>query len=318
VSLIGFLLVSIICRAQTEHGLLPFSNKLLLNPSFAGFDKSTSVWTNLQFFSESPYEVNHSFTVTYDKWSEKMKAGVAWYFYHGLQGKLNTNHDGAGFTLTKPITFYNGKFIPSLNINYWIYTKQWFAYVLDSQLDKEIDTYLPPGKSFFVYNQLTPRVGMLWDSPLLTVGFSASYSYRHFIADPDPFPDFQPFHLLIHASQKTRGNQNGLESKPFKASPELVIMYSNQQLITRAGFRMVQVGNLMALFVQNNFTDNIHGIAGIFGFKSESLNVSLTAGGAYSIQTKKPSLFGEISLGYVIPYNFVNDDNPWAPPNDSF
>jgi hypothetical protein len=66
-------------------------------------------------------------------------------FYHGLQGKLNTNHDGAGFTLTKPITLYNGKLIPSLNINYWIYTKQWFAYVLDSQLDKEIDNYLPPG-----------------------------------------------------------------------------------------------------------------------------------------------------------------------------
>lgn len=318
VLLVVFMSIGFVCSSQTEHGFLPYSNKLLLNPSFAGYDKSTSVWSNLNFFAESVDNINNSFTVTYDKWSDKMKAGTAWYFYQGLQGKINTTYTGAGYTFSKPLNINEGKLIPSVSLNYLVYTKQWFVYVIDSQLDKEIDPYRPPGESFLVYNHLTPRLGLLWDSPALTVGFSASYSYRHFITNADVLPDFQPFHYVIHASQKMRGNQNGLESQPFKASPELVLLYSHDLLLSRAGFRMEQVGHLMSVFVQNNYTDNIHGIAGVFGLKNDILNVILTAGGAYSIPTKKPSLFGEISFGMVIPYHFSNDINPWAPPDNSF
>ena len=318
VLLVVYLSIGYDCRSQTEHGLLPYSNKLLLNPSFAGLDRSESVWSSLRFFAESAENINNSFTFTYDRWSEKLKAGTAWYFYQGLQGTINTTYTGAGYTFAKPVNLNQGKLIPSVNLNYWAYTKQWFVYAIDSRLDKTVESYRPPGKNFLLYNQFTPRLGLLWESPELSVGVSASYGHRHLITEPDIVPEFEPYHVVVHASQKMRGKQNGLESQPFKASPELVFLYSYNLLLSRAGFRMEQVGHLMSVFVQNNYTDNIHGVAGVFGWKNDILNVILTAGGAYSIQSKKASLFGEISFGMVIPYHFSNDINPWAPPDDPF
>lgn len=320
---------SYICSAQTEHGLLPFSNNLLLNPSFAGFDRASSTWSNMQIFAGSAKQINHSFTITHDSWSDKSKAATAWYFYHGLTGEVNTNHSGAGYTFAKPIPINDGEFVPSANLNYWMYTKQWLVYLFDGQLDKTLDPYKLPGKKFFRYSILTPRIGLLWNSPIFTLGISASYSHRHFELEPvsignaefaqkEYLPKEQSFHMVLHYSQKMRGKQNGLESQPFKASPELVVLYSDQLLLSRAGFRMEQTKNLMAMFIQNNYTDNIHGIAAIFGWRNEIIHFSLTAGGAYSIPTKKPALFGEISLGMVVPYNFVNMLDPFAPPKNPF
>ncbi|MFW6289640.1 MAG: hypothetical protein ACOC0R_01630, partial [Mariniphaga sp.] len=318
-----------ICSAQTEHGLLPYSNKLLLNPSFAGFDRSTSTWSNLQFFAGPADGLNHSFTITHDTWSDKHKAATAWYFYHGLTGELNTNHTGAGYTFAKPVTIDDGEFTSSINLNYRVYTKQWFVYIVESWLDKSIDIYEPPGMSLFRYSIFNPRIGLLWDSPVYNLGISVSYSFRHFELDPvvignpefgqkEYLPEEQPLHVVLHLSKKMRGKQNGLESQPFRASPELAVLYTDQLLLSRAGLRMEQVSHLMALFIHNNYTDNTHGLAGVFGWKSDILNVSLTAGGAYSIPTGKPAFFGEISLGVVVPYQFTNEINPWAPPEDSY
>lgn len=329
VVLVVLLATGYICRSQTEHGLLPYSNKLLLNPSFAGFNKSASTWSNIQFFAGPDHQINHTFTVTHDSWSDNLKASTAIYFYHGLTGDVNTNHTGAGYTFARPMSIADGEFTPSVNINYWVYTKQWFLYIIEGQLDKEIEPYNLPGSSLYRYSILNPRIGLLWNSPVFTIGISASYSHRHFELDPDTtgnrefaqteyLPEEQPFHLAVHFSQKMRGKQNGLESQPFKASPEVVVLYSNRLLMSRAGFRMEQVKNLMALFIQSNYTRNIHGISGVFGWKSDILNISLTAGGAYSIPARKPAMFGEISLGVVIPYQFTNEINPWAPPDDYF
>ncbi len=316
--LVALLSTGFNCSAQIEQGLLPYSNNLLINPSFAGFNKSTNVWSTLQFFNESRKRIDYSFSITYDTWSEKMEAGTAWYFYQGLKGETNTNYFGTGFTFSKPFYLKNNELIPSININYFLYTKQWYVHVLDGMLDLEQDEfgnsiYQPPGKDFMLYNKFTPRLGLLWNSPELTLGISASrhYTVRSSSITPEHY-------FVLNASQKMRGKHKGLESQPFKASPELVVLVSKNLLVSRAGFRMEQVDRIMALFIQNNFTENTHGIAGIFGWRSDNLKVILTAGGAYSIQSKKPVLFGEISFGFVIPYQFSNLKDPWAPPDNLY
>jgi hypothetical protein len=304
--------------SQTEHGLLPFSNKLLLNPSFAGLNQTESVWSNLVFNSGPENILNHTFSVTFDTWSEKLQSGLGFYLYQGLQGDLNTNHTGVGLAFSKPLNRKEGELIPSFNLNYYVFTKQWFVHVLDGILDKNIDPYLPPGVDFFRYNILNPRIGLLWNSPAWTAGISGSYSFRYLPATSEELPPHTPFHLIVHGSQKMRGKQKGLESRPFKASPELVFLLSEDLVLTRLGFRLEQVKNLMAMFVTNNFTDNIHGIGGIFGWRIQDINISITAGGAYSIPYKKPSLFGEASIGLVLPYKLFNDINPWAPAEDLY
>lgn len=290
----------------------------MINPSFAGFNKTSSVWSSLQFYTESRRRIDHSFSVTYDTWSDKLRAGTAWYFYQGLKGEVNTNYMGAGFTFSKPVYLKNSEFIPSININYYSYSKQWFVHVLDGLLDLEQDEsgnsiYQPPGKDFWLYNKITPRIGLLWNSPELTLGISASrhQTFKNSSIKPEHF-------FVAYASQKTRGKHKGLESHPFKASPELVILASNNLLISRAGFRMERVDHLLAMFVQNNFTENIHGVSGILGWRSDNLNVSLTTGGAYSISSKRPAFFGEISFGLVLPYKRSNMEDPWAPPDEPY
>lgn len=318
VVLVALLTTSFICSSQTEQGLLPYSNNLLINPSFAGLNKSTSIWSNVQFFTESRRRIDHSFSITYDTWSEKLEAGTAWYFYQGLKGEMNMNYLGAGFTFSKPFYFKNNELIPSVNFNYFLYTKQWLVHILDGTLDLEQDEfgntiYQPPGQDFMLYNKFTPRIGLLWNSPELTLGISASrhHTIRNSSITPEQY-------FVFNASQKMRGKHKGLESRPFKASPELVVLVSKNLLLSRAGFRKEQVDKHMALFIQNNFTENTHGIAGIFGWKSDNLKVSLTAGGAYSIRSNKPALFGEISFGFVVPYQFSNMKDPWAPPDNLY
>jgi hypothetical protein len=319
IAVLGILLTtSFLCSSQTEQGLLPYSSNLLINPSFAGLNKSSSVWSNLQFFAESRRRIDYSFSITYDSWSEKLKAGTAWYFYQGLKGEVNTNYVGAGFTFSKPYYLKKSEIVPSININYFLYTKQWLVHVLDGFLDLEQDEfgnflYQPPGEKFMLHDKFTPRIGLLWNSPELTLGISASR--HHTVKNSSVTPEH---YFVVHASQKTRGKHKGLESKPFKASPELVVLASKNLLLSRVGFRMDRVDRLMAFFVQNNFTENTHGIAGILGWKSDNLNISLTAGGAYSLRSNRPSLFGELSFGFVVPYQFLNMEDPWAPPDKSY
>ena len=180
--LTGFSAISFDCISQTEHGLLPYSNRLLLNPSFAGFNKSSSIWSNLQYLAGSQENVNHTFSITYDNWSDRLRLGTAWYFYQGLTGMANTNRTGAGFTFSKPIEINDNQIIPSLNVNYLVYNKQWFVHTIDGVLDKSIDSYSPPGISFTRYNILNPRMGVLWNSAMITAGISASYSHQHQIS----------------------------------------------------------------------------------------------------------------------------------------
>jgi hypothetical protein len=81
--LVVFILISCIGKSQTEQGLLPYSNKLLLNPSFAGMEKNNSVWSNFLYSAEPDNGLKHLYSVTYDTWSEALKGGVAFLFLPG-------------------------------------------------------------------------------------------------------------------------------------------------------------------------------------------------------------------------------------------
>ncbi len=130
-----------------DKGLLPFSNKLLLNPSYAGFNKNTSVNNELMFFARPERNLNYSYTLTYDTWSEPLNAGIAFYFYQGLIGKINTNTTGAGFTFAKPIRIKDkGELIPAMNFNLYWATKQWFVHIMDRLSGLEYELPRPSGR----------------------------------------------------------------------------------------------------------------------------------------------------------------------------
>jgi hypothetical protein len=313
--LVVFFLICHFGEAQTGHEFLPFSNKLLLNPSYAGFDKNTSVWSGLQLSRLPENRLNHVFSLTYDKWSDKLKAGTAFYFYQGLAGDVNTNTIGAGFSFSKPVkSFGEGQFIPSVNLNVYTAAKQWFVHFVDGMLDKEIEPPSPPGEEFLRYNLFRPRLGILWSSPDLETGISASYTLRQKLAFEEELPEETPLHLLFHLAPKMRGKRNGLTSKPYKIAPELIILYSEGLFLSRAGFQAEHTDRVFGLFVQNNYSDNVHGMAGMWGWRFDHFRINIAAGSAYSIPFQKMAFWGEVSLGLIVPYIDFNKKSPWASP----
>ena len=312
---IGFLLILLsrvsFLAAQEGKNMLPVSNKLLLNPSFAGWDKNTTVQTGDYFMSESKENLNHVFYLTYDTYSEKLKGGVGYYFYQGLHGNVNTNETGFGFTYSKTLPTGAGRnFIPSFTINYKLATKQWFV--------QTMEPLSPPGKELLRYNIILPRAGILWDLPGRQIGLSAAYSIHVEIADGgEPSPANSP-EIIFYYSQLIDGNQNGLISKPYEMTPEVVILYSGEIFLTRALLQVSDITHNYGFYIQNNFSSNLHGIGGIYGWNFSRFRLNLSAGSAYNFDTEKPAFFGEISLAMMLPYIHFDKKNPWSTPKKLF
>jgi hypothetical protein len=224
-------MISCIGKAQTEQGLLPFSNKLLLESILCRFGQTATVYGAVcSILQNLTISLKHLYSVTYDTWSEALKGGVGLYFYQGLEAGVHTNHTGTGFSYSKPIVLGDSEIIPSFNLNYFFIPKQWFVYIIDGIVDKSVDPYNAPGVSFMRYNMLNPRVGLLLNSPHMFIGSSVSYSYRHNLVQENNLQQENPFHFLVHAAKKINGNENGLLFRPFKASPEAVVIYSDNLL----------------------------------------------------------------------------------------
>jgi hypothetical protein len=81
---------------------------------------------------------------------------------------------------------------------------------------------------------------------------------------------------------------------------------------------MERTSHQFGVYMQNNFSDNIQGIGGVFGWKINNLRLNISSGGSYSIPAKKTGFFGEVNIGLIIPYIHINEKNPWAPPPGLF
>lgn len=300
-------------RAQSEKFLIPFTNKLLLNPSYAGLNQNTNVWTGLQFNAFSEQEVYNQYSLTYDYYSENIEGGVAFYFQQGLNGSQNINTIETGFTLTRHYEADNGIFIPSLNINLQMANKQWYVQFIDQMLAKQYTPPSPPGYDFARYARIKPRAGILWSSDFYKFGLSALVPFGTKITDEESDMDLNDPVILFHLSRLSGGRKRGLVSKPFKSNPRLIVLYSEDAILSRAELNFEEVYNTYSVFIQNNFTDNLHALGGSLGWKLDNLRLNLAAGVRLPYISEKVSFFGEISLHVVIPPFYYSEKNPWMP-----
>ncbi len=303
------------CWGQAEGMLLPVSNKLLLNPSFAGINKNTRISTGIGFFSESEQKLTHDFHLTWDTYSPKLKGGVALSFFQGLYGAENTNTAGAGFTFSKPFTVKTKKkLIPSFNLNYRVATAQWFAYAIHTLPGQPGGSAGATQEPFQKATFVKPGVGLLWSTPLLKTGISAWWPQQKGHATDKKSWKSQTADLLFYFARTIHGKKNGLASQPFRATPEVILRYTRGQFISRSGVFLELRDRSCGLFLQNNHTRNLHGIGGTYGRKFLNYDLRFSAGTALGADFQKPSFFGEIALGLVIPFIPGNKKNPWAPP----
>jgi hypothetical protein len=314
----GIILFNWICltaSSQIEKGLIPWSNKFLLNPSYAGFEKNTHLWSNLQFNAQPQKNLNNTWSLTYDTWLEKMEGGFSVRFYQGLEGKFNTATTGAGFSFSKSFDAgRNGQLIPSVGLSLQTAEKQWFVHFIDRAIDRNLEHQSPPGEEFLRYSVSQPSAGLLWNSVSAEIGLASYwFLYRNYGEEEDVSKQSSLF-LIFHATKKRKGNRRGLVSQPVKTSPELTVIYAEDLILSRVGIRLERTGHQFGIFAQNNYSQNIHGIGGAFGWKINNIRLNFSAGGSYSIPDNIAGFFGEVSLGLVIPYIHINEINPWAPP----
>ncbi|MFW5773245.1 MAG: type IX secretion system membrane protein PorP/SprF [Tangfeifania sp.] len=312
---IGFLLNLLsqawFLTAQEGKNMLPLSNKLLLNPSFAGWDKNTNVQTGLSFMSQSKKNLNHVFYLTYDTYSEKLKGGVGYYFYQGLRGSLNTNETGMGFTYSKTLPTGKGKsFVPSFNINYKLATKQWFVQMMEP--------LTPPGQELLRYNVILPKAGVLWDSPARQIGLSLACSIHIDMANAGEHSPPNIPEVIFYYSQLIEGKQKGLISRPFEMRPEIVVLYSGEIFLTRTLLQISDINHNYGLYIQNNFAANLHGIGTIYGWNFNRFKLNLSMGSAFNFESQNFAFFGEIALSLMLPYTHFDKKNPWSTPKKLF
>lgn len=317
----GFVLfcwMGLTASSQVEKGLIPWSNKLLINPSYAGYNKNSHFWNSLQFNAQPENKLNNTWTFTYDTWLEKMEGGLALKFHQDLTGQLNTNTIGAGFYFSKPLEAgRNGQLIPSVGVSILTASKQWFVHLTDRTIDKSLEHQSPPGEEFIRYSGIQPTVGLLWNSASVEMGLTGTYSFYQNYGEEE-MPEQPSFHVVLHAVKKISGYKRGLISQPVKTSPELTVIYAENLILSQVGFRVERTSYQFGVFAQNNFNDNIHGIGGAIGWKINNLRLNISSGGSYSIPAKKTGFFGEANIGLILPYLNINEINPWAPPPRSF
>ena len=313
-----FLVLSVLTFAQGERNLIPNWNKLLLNPSFAGLGENTSVRTGLQFYSINRQQSFHEFSLTYDYYSPKLDGGIAYIFRQGLLGDVNINTTEAGIAISRNFDMEKGLFIPAINIAVQGAGKQWYVHSIDRMLDKEFTPPAPPGHDFPRFFRVKPRIGFLWDSPFFQTGFSALFPFGKYITNEKGTRNLNEPEFILHLSRLSGGRKKGLVSKTFVTRPQLVLLYANKSLISRAELNMEEVNYTWSVFVQNNYSDNLHGLGGTFGWKIDKLHLNLSIGTGIPGITDAIPFFGEVSMEFIIPPFYFSEENPWKPKKKLF
>ena len=305
---------------QPEFNTLPITNKFLINPSFAGLNENTTMFTGLQLVSFSKKEHNHNYFMTYDSYSKKLKGGIAINIFQYLYGESNTTSTGGGFTYTKPIYLKTaGKIIPSLKLNYFITNKQWFVFLINNIVAKNIEKQqFPKDNKFKEYNTFSPQLSILWDANSFRTGITSSMEFRHSYSQQNKNPGIMPANCIFYLSKKFNGLRKGLISQNFQVNPELTILFSPKKFVASTGLRLQFPGHISGIFAYNDLTRQLHGITGVFGWKLNNLHINLSAGGSFSPVRKQASLHGEMSVGFIIPSIQYNERSPWEPSKRSF
>jgi hypothetical protein len=298
---------------QSEGVLLPLTHKLFINPSFAGLNKNSTLWTGMQFEEISANSFNHSHLLAYDFYSEKLKGGLAFYYIQEFYGLTNLNNTGTGFTYAGKVSDQaSGQVIMAANLNYFIGTKQWFVHTSEGLIDKPEYQNGPPGEEFHRHNTFVPQISFLWSSDFVQTGIAARFPFRNNNVLYDTSVDMLSPCLVIYLSKINPGIKNGLISKPFEANPEASLLYAENTLLTRAGIRVTHQSHNWSVFSQNDFKKQIYGVSGILGWNLNNLRFSLSLGCLYSTKEKKLLLSGEAGLGLFIE-GINNDENkPWV------
>lgn len=312
---IGLVFISAFSQAQTESPLQAFSNPILINPAFAGFDNQTSLHAGNQYYFVDSVNAYNLLYFTYDTYSDKLNGGIGVHFQQGIIGNRNISTSEMGFSYVgMPQKTQNGNIRFAGNINFLLATKHWFISALDGiMIDPNEAEPNPPGQEFLRYMLLKPRLSFLWDTRKVTWGITAGYPLKvNFNSDSTDAQLGSPASLTLYVAKNREGYQKGLKSKPFVFIPELVLYYQEDFILSRIHAYIELTNATFGAFLQSDFTHNNHALGGTIGIASGNLRIDLSAGAGLPGISDNTAFCGELSLKLVVPRVDYSKINPWA------
>lgn len=305
--------VSLLCHAQNESLVNPVWNPVITNPGFAGFENTTSLRTGNHYYQLNDSAAYNLFYVTYDTYSDKLKGGIAFYFQQGLIGSRNISTTEVGFSYAGyPKKTKNGTIRLSTSGNLLFATKQWWVHTLDRMLIDPKSQPNLPGREFMRYIMFKPKVGFLWDTETITWGMTMSVPLKMETATDSLNSEGNPVSLVMYLSKKNKGFKNGLRSKPYILTPELIISYNADLFMSRMRVYAQHTSHTLGFFIQNDFTNNIHTLGGTIGYASNYTRIDLSAGAGIPGVSDEIGFCMELALHITIPEIDYSRINPWG------
>jgi hypothetical protein len=155
-------------------------------------------------------------------------------------------------------------------------------------------------------------LALLWDAPYLIAGLSSAIPLKNISLYENIRAGQLPNSFTFYFAKKIKGKLKGLTSRQYLATPEIAVLLSENTLIMFTGMRIELPKKTYGLFVQNNFIRHQYGLTVLAGWKLNNLRINFSAGCSYSVPHNKPSLHGEVNLGFIIPSLQNEKGNPWS------
>ena len=299
--------------AQHETYLLPFDNRIEINPALAGLNKNSSFHTGNQYHYVNSKQTYNLFYASWDAYSNKLKGGVALNFNQGMLSEQNISTSSIGFYYSGfPIKTNNSKILLSAGTEVLAATKHWIVSSLDNIIPQDGTTTINQGESFFRYYILKPKIGFLWTNSTIQFGVTTVVTHTRDVSYKSEDPT-TTLGYTLYISKKVDKRVRDLYSRPFQMSPELIVFYHEEAFIARLRLLAEYTDKTLGVFVQNNFTNNIHTFGGTIGYRHNFTRLNLNAGmGIPGISDYNAFMF-ELSFNIIVPPFSHSKYNPWAP-----
>ncbi|WP_319480154.1 type IX secretion system membrane protein PorP/SprF [uncultured Draconibacterium sp.] len=300
-------------RAQNETYLLPFDNRIEINPALAGLNKNSSYQTGNQYHFVNSEQTYNLFYASWDSYSNKLKGGVALNFSQGMLSGQNISTSAIGFYYSGfPIKINNSRILLSAGTEVLAATKHWAVAFLNNVIPHDNDAPIEQGESFFRYYIFKPKFGFLWTNNSLQIGITSTVLHTRDVA----FSLIEPTTTLgytLYVSKKVDKRVRDLYSRPFEMSPELVVFYREEATIARLRLLAEYTDKTWGAFVQNDFTNHISTLGGTIGYRHNFMRFNLNAGMGIPGISDYNSFMCELSLNIIVPPFSHSKYNPWAP-----
>jgi hypothetical protein len=300
--------------AQEFYSSLNNYNRILVNPSYAGFGYESNISTSWSVFAKSKDELFNEYTFVYDCYSPKLKAGTAFYLKQGLQGDVNTNTIEFGYSFTPRINRFKGVFFPSVYVGYQKPLKQWFVYGFDEWRNNFEYYQNTPGKAYLRSELYKIGGSLLFIFDKINFGVSGNYGWQ-IKADPKIVSSRLPYKIVAHLSTRMNRKSNGILSQTKQIRPQFILHLENGLFESKSEILVAGRNILYSIFLIDNFSDNLHNLGGSVGFENTSIRLVLAGGLGSNTNLDKLTFNSSLSLMLKLSKENIKQIFPFKPLN---